>query len=60
VTDTGYQKYKSLREFFNIVAYSYNSTDPDHDKTAFKYVAAVEAKNYPIYGTQFHPEMVIY
>jgi GMP synthase-like glutamine amidotransferase len=38
-----------LRNFYTIIA-----TSLDDDKK--EYIAAVEAKQYPIYGVQFHPE----
>ena len=38
-----------MRHFFNIIATSI--TDKNKE-----YVAAIEAKHYPIYGVQWHPE----
>jgi len=43
-------EHKQLSDFFNILAYSM-----DKPKT-FAFISAIEAKKYPIYGTQFHPE----
>jgi len=40
-----------LKSFWDVTAISYT---PDDEKTAF--VASVEAKNYPFFGTQYHPE----
>ena len=42
---------KRLREFYRIVA-----TDVDVD--GLEYVSVMEAKNYPIYSMQFHPEKI--
>eukprot|EP01022_Parablepharisma_sp_SALTPOND_P033589 TRINITY_DN89082_c1_g1_i1.p1 TRINITY_DN89082_c1_g1~~TRINITY_DN89082_c1_g1_i1.p1 ORF type:complete len:362 (+),score=33.92 TRINITY_DN89082_c1_g1_i1:94-1086(+) len=42
---------KPLMDFFDILAYSL-----DKDET-FAFITAMEAKKYPIYGTQFHPEL---
>jgi gamma-glutamyl hydrolase len=44
---------KELKEFFEISAITF-------DKKGEVDIAAVEGKNYPIYGVQFHPEKVIY
>jgi len=38
-----------LKDFFNIIAEATDSKDK-------VFVAAIEAKNYPIYGVQYHPE----
>ena len=44
-----YAKSAELRNFYNVLATSY-----DHDNNTF--VAIIEAIDYPIYSTQFHPE----
>lgn len=49
VLDSTYDKYKNLDNFFLRTAYSYNSTGG-------KFIASVEARQYPIYATQYHPE----
>ena len=48
-----YEKYPILMNFFTIT-----STAKDLDGKV--YINSVEAKNYPIYAVQFHPEMVPY
>ncbi|CAI5496446.1 unnamed protein product [Closterium sp. Naga37s-1] len=40
---------KRLREFFRILTTSV-------DRNGTEYVTTIEARNYPIYGTQWHPE----
>ena len=44
-----FRKNENLNSFYNITATSID----DNNK---EYVAAIEAKNYPIYGTQWHPD----
>lgn len=46
-----YLKFPALSEFFNII--SVNDIDGQY------IVTAVEAKHYPIYLTQYHPEVVL-
>ena len=48
-----YAKSAELRNFFDVLATSY-----DHDNSTF--VAIIEAIDYPIYSTQFHPEKIIF
>ena len=48
-----YEKYPVLNNFFTIT-----STAKDLDGKV--YINSVEAKNYPVYAVQFHPEMVPY
>lgn len=40
---------KKLNDFFSVVSYSL-------DRNGTKYVSTIEARDYPIYGTQWHPE----
>ncbi len=42
---------RNLRNFFNILAYS------DSKDKKLTFITAIEAKSYPFYGTQFHPEV---
>jgi gamma-glutamyl hydrolase len=44
-----FNKSKGLREFFNVINISY-------DRNGKAFVSTIEAKNYPIYGVQWHPE----
>jgi len=48
-----YIKYPKLKEFFKVTSFG-----KDLDNKI--YINSVEAKNYPFYGVQFHPEMVGY
>lgn len=43
VREQTYQKYEKLRNFFNITSYSENSKGD-------KFIASIEAKDFPIYG----------
>ncbi len=44
-----FQENEYLREFFEVLSLS-----TDHNNKEF--VSSVEAKDYPLYGIQFHPE----
>ncbi|KAL4437890.1 hypothetical protein ABPG74_001061 [Tetrahymena malaccensis] len=59
ITQQDYEYNPKLKEFFQILGVSANSTNIDA-KDAFQYLAIVEAKNYPIAGVQFHPEYTIF
>lgn len=59
ITDNSYKLAKNLSEIFDIVFYSYNTSNIK-EEYAWKYVAAVEGKKLPFYAVQFHPEMSIY
>lgn len=59
VIPSDYKHNPSLNEFFKIGGTSVNATSR-LDKNAAKYIAIVEAKDYPIYGVQFHPEYAIF
>ncbi|CAI2370076.1 unnamed protein product [Moneuplotes crassus] len=48
-----FEKYSNLREEYHMLGVSYDEKDQE-------YVAVIEAKNFPIYGLQFHPEQNIY
>ncbi|CAI2370140.1 unnamed protein product [Moneuplotes crassus] len=48
-----FEKYSNLREEYHMLGVSYDEKDQE-------YVAVIEAKNFPIYGFQFHPEKNIY
>ncbi len=43
---------EGLKNIFDVIAVSYTA---EPDSKAF--VAAIEGKDYPFFGTQFHPEM---
>lgn len=47
VVDSTYKKYPSLNSFFKITAHSLTNSSA----TGIKFIASVESKNYPIYGT---------
>lgn len=49
VTMNTFNTNKYLKNFWNLIAQATTPTNID-------FVAAVEAKNYPFYGVQFHPE----
>lgn len=53
VTPTDYHKSEPLNSTFNIVATSTNDENRD-------FIAIMEAKKYPFYGVQFHPEKPIF
>ena len=53
VQDSAYSKFPALLDNYRRVAYSQND-----DGTSF--IAIIEGRDYPIYGTQFHPEKVMY
>eukprot|EP01023_Acetabularia_acetabulum_P046352 TRINITY_DN4776_c0_g1_i1.p1 TRINITY_DN4776_c0_g1~~TRINITY_DN4776_c0_g1_i1.p1 ORF type:complete len:338 (-),score=57.93 TRINITY_DN4776_c0_g1_i1:179-1192(-) len=46
------QQSQNLADFFTVLATSVTTKEP----SGVEYVAAVEAKKFPIYATQFHPE----
>eukprot|EP01015_Nassula_variabilis_P018191 TRINITY_DN2951_c0_g1_i5.p1 TRINITY_DN2951_c0_g1~~TRINITY_DN2951_c0_g1_i5.p1 ORF type:complete len:157 (+),score=17.43 TRINITY_DN2951_c0_g1_i5:75-545(+) len=47
------KKYPHLTEFYNVLTTSV-------DKDGVEFVSTIEAKDFPFYGTQFHPEKNIY
>ncbi|KAM3127512.1 hypothetical protein pb186bvf_020392 [Paramecium bursaria] len=49
VFEESYQKYTLLDSFFDITSYSYDEVEKE-------YIASIEAKEYPFYAVQFHPE----
>jgi gamma-glutamyl hydrolase len=49
ISPTDFNKNEHLHRFYNILATSID----DNNK---EYVAAIEAKHYPVYGVQWHPE----
>lgn len=49
VRDRTYTQYPALDKFFHRIAHSQNQKGD-------QFLAAVEGKKYPFYGTQFHPE----
>ncbi len=53
VTADDFIKYPNVRKFFKITAYG-------HDIDGKEFINSYEAKDYPIYAVQFHPEMVPY
>jgi len=52
ISPTKFESDKGLKEMFEVVAVS---NVPGSDNKTF--VAAVEGKKYPFFGTMFHPEM---
>ncbi|OMJ89509.1 hypothetical protein SteCoe_8305 [Stentor coeruleus] len=48
-----YQQFPNLPEMYNILSIM-------HDKSGSPFVGMIEARNYPIWGTQFHPEKNLY
>ncbi|CAG9313949.1 unnamed protein product [Blepharisma stoltei] len=50
----------SIYTYQNNLTSFYNVLSTMHDKSGNPFIAMIEAKNYPIYGTQFHPEKNIY
>jgi gamma-glutamyl hydrolase len=46
-----YEQYQELEEVFDIVATA-------NDRQGKEYIAIIEGKRAPIYGVQFHPEMI--
>ncbi|KYQ88154.1 peptidase C26 family protein [Tieghemostelium lacteum] len=53
VSPSTFESTEALTEFFNVL-----STNVDRDGNTF--ISTIEAKNYPIFGTQFHPEKPIF
>jgi len=49
VFDSAYEKYPRLDKLYLRTAYGTNSK-------GVRYIASFEGKQYPIYGTQYHPE----
>lgn len=49
VTPETFNKVEKLKSFYNILAFAKNAEQ-------VQFISAVESKQYPIYGTQFHPE----
>lgn len=48
-----FESFEKVKEFFNVTSYG---TDDDGNK----FVNSYEGKNYPIYGVQYHPEVIPY
>ncbi|EFA81874.1 peptidase C26 family protein [Heterostelium album PN500] len=53
VSPAAYQQNSDLNSFFEVL-----STNVDRDGLTF--LSTIEAKNYPIYGTQWHPEKPLF
>jgi gamma-glutamyl hydrolase len=49
ISEEGFKKNKLLKEKFRILAEAF-------DREGRQFVAAIEGKNIPFYGVQFHPE----
>lgn len=49
VSPKSYHNYPKLREMFNVLSIM-------HDKSGSPFVGIIEAKKYPIFAVQFHPE----
>ena len=47
-----FRKSEKLSEFYNLLATDHKGEGDDR----VDFVMSVEAKNYPIFGTMFHPE----
>lgn len=45
-----FDKFESVKKFFTVTSYAL-------DKNGKKYINSIEAKDYPIYGIQYHPEV---
>lgn len=53
VAPSEYQQYQNLSDMFRPLATT-------HDKSEQELISIIEGKEYPIYGTQFHPEKNLY
>ncbi|OMJ89508.1 hypothetical protein SteCoe_8304 [Stentor coeruleus] len=53
ISPSTYQQFPNLSEMYNILSIM-------HDKSGSPFVGMIEARNYPIWGTQFHPEKNLY
>ena len=53
ITPNTYKENTVLSDFFNVISTAF-------DRNNTEYISLIEAKNYPIYGTQFHPEKNIF
>jgi gamma-glutamyl hydrolase len=51
ISSRHYKQYPQLGEFFDVTSLAY-------DRNGKEYLTSVQAKNYPIYAVQFHPEAV--
>ncbi|CEG36738.1 gamma-glutamyl hydrolase a [Plasmopara halstedii] len=49
ITPERFNQYLSLTNFYNVLA-------TNVDRKGVEFISAIEAKKYPIYGVQFHPE----
>merc|ERR1712179_818392 len=49
VTRETYEKYPALKRFFKILSVN-------NDESGKEFISTVEARNYPIYAVQWHPE----
>ena len=52
-TTVQWNQFPVLSEFFNLITTS-------EDELGQTVITAMESKQYPIYGTQFHPEVILY
>ncbi|KRX07507.1 hypothetical protein PPERSA_11056 [Pseudocohnilembus persalinus] len=52
-----FNEYKGVQEYFNVTGYSSNQENAMEGDV---FVASIEAKNYPFYGLQYHPEYTLY
>eukprot|EP00092_Neocalanus_flemingeri_P070409 GFUD01086416.1.p1 GENE.GFUD01086416.1~~GFUD01086416.1.p1 ORF type:complete len:386 (-),score=80.17 GFUD01086416.1:151-1308(-) len=52
LTPANFTKYR-METFWNALSYNY-------DKNHLEYISSIEAKDYPFFGTQFHPEKNIF
>lgn len=50
ITPEDFDKFESAKQFFTVTSYAY-------DKNGKKYINSIEAREFPIYGIQYHPEV---
>ena len=53
ISPNTYQTFTSLSDMYSILSIM-------HDKSGVPFVGIIEGKNYPIFGTQIHPEKNVY
>ena len=54
MTEDSFYTNPNLPSFYNVLSYSYSYGNK------YKYISAMQAKSYPFYGIQFHPEYLNY
>ena len=53
ITPEDFERFNTTKEFFDVTSYA-------TDKKGTKFINSIEGKNFPIYGIQYHPEVVPY